>query len=173
MSTTHIYDTSEMGSAMPDNDPNTARRKAILAGYTNPIVAVRDDANGLKTEVTVDEDGVDKATLLAQMQAETVPSFTMDASPPLEVVGDGVSTGSITLTDSRGAAAAGKTMTLRVFGTVIVDAVSKVLDANGQAVFTFGPSPSAGYISPLAQFEFNYATGEGPGCRSGMRFVSA
>jgi len=60
----------------------------------------------------------------------------------LVVAADGEDTAAVTITDSRGAAAAGNTVKLRVPPNVgvAVDADAFALDGSGQAVATFGPS---------------------------------
>lgn len=86
--------------------------------------------------------------------------LSVSASSTIVVNANGVSTGVVTVTDSRGAAASGKTVRLRVIGSVSVqvDADAFVLDGAGQASMTFGPSTTiTGEVGLEVYYESNEA----------------
>jgi len=85
------------------------------------------------------------------------------------VAANGVATGIVTVTDSRGADALGKTVRLRIPGNVKVQVNSDafVLDGSGEAVAVFGPSSG---ISGEIDLEFYYVGGEADPASFKVRF---
>lgn len=163
MSTTHNYTDAELAAAIGE-----VYMRALDAGYTNPIVDWDQEAG--TTDVTVDEDGVVKATLLSDVLAATTPSLNVD-TPNLVVVG--LTPGAITVSDSRGAAAVGKTVKLLLPSgccTLPVNS-SAILDAGGNGVFTFGP-PSIASTSGEIQLRFDYDSGEALAAQATVQFSS-
>jgi hypothetical protein len=96
------------------------------------------------------------------------PSLAVDVMV-LVVAGDGVATGHIQVSDSRGVGAAGKTVRLRLPPnvTVSVDADSFVLDGAGRATATFGPLSG---ITGDLDLQFYYASGEADPINAVVRF---
>lgn len=137
MSTTHVYTFTELATA--GYSLYSIQRRAKIAGYTNPVVANTYAGTERALEVTVDENSVIKATLLSDIEGATEPTLSLDTST-LSVTADGVSSGTITVTDSRGASASGKVVTLDVHHMMPVDTLTVTLNGSGQGTFTFGPT---------------------------------
>lgn len=96
------------------------------------------------------------------------PKLAVDTTS-LVVSGDGVATGTMQVSDSRGVGAAGKTVRLRIPPnvTVSVDADSFVLDGAGRATATFGPFSG---ITGNLDLQFYYASGEADPVNAVVRF---
>ena len=106
-------------------------------------------------------DETERANLIAAAEAHdasTIPSLSFD-TPSQVIAADGVATGTVTVTDSRGASASGKAVRLRIpsGGSAGVDADSFVLDGSGQATATFQATTT--YTGELT-FMFFYDSGE-------------
>jgi hypothetical protein len=154
--TTHNYTAVEMG---PLTDVQDIIRRAIAHGYTGIGARHTIDADGDNYTVIINE-GDDKATTKANLDAATVPILSL-STYDLQVSGDGVATGNVTVSDSRGASAVGKIVSMRVSNLSLLSPSPTVtLDAAGQAVVTFGPSPSAGTIIRGIRVPFYYASRE-------------
>lgn len=151
----HSYTPGEMS---PLTDIREISRRAISYGYTGVSIGHSNDADGEFFSVTVDQADTE-ADVLANIKATTAPTLTL-STYDLQVAGDGVSTGDITVTDSRGPAASGKTVQIGVGQVVQLSSVSLVLDGSGQAAVTFGPSPSSGTVSGKIGLTFGYESGE-------------
>lgn len=154
---THSYTEAELGGGPIDlNDYNY---KTQAAGYTlNPGWIFRNDQNGALYYCTVDE-VVDKATLLADTQAQgSMPSLS--ASPKSgTLTGDGVDTLDVTISDSRGAAAAGKVVTINLPPAIIPISPGHQLTLNGSGYATLTVGPVTGCSGPLP-FQAFYENGE-------------
>jgi len=132
MGTTATYTAAEMS---PLTDSMDIARRTALAGYTNPgVVAMVGDDDALSYTVTVEEDSVDPATLLSDIQSETPPTLTLDVST-LEVPADGTSTGVADITGP-----AGGVVKLSWREAIPVSASEVTLDGSGEGSVTFGPS---------------------------------
>lgn len=96
------------------------------------------------------------------------PALSVDTASTV-VSPDGVATDTVTVTDSRGAAASGKTVRLKLPAsvTVQVDSDAFVLDGAGQATATFGPSTA---ITGEIGLEFYYVSGEADPVSFKVRF---
>jgi hypothetical protein len=90
--------------------------------------------------------------------ASSVPALSVD-TPSQVIAANNSATGAVTVTDSRGAAAEGKTVRLRIppGGAAGADGDSFVLDASGQATVTFQETT---IFTGELDFEFYYASGE-------------
>lgn len=166
MSTTHRY----MGYELPwitglrPSDPTgveSLRLRALAAGYTTPTCYFTStnnpDYDFMPYEITVAEDAVDRATLLAEVNA-AAPALLSFSEVMVDLVADGVDTAQVTLEDSRGAAADGKSvLVFQQGGLVWVPVVPQAaaLDQAGQATVTFGPVSAplpAGVYCYLARY---------------------
>ncbi len=89
---------------------------------------------------------------------DAVPTLSVDTAAQV-IAADGVATGTVTVTDSRGAGASGLTVRLTIppGGSAGVDADSFVLDGAGQATATFQATT---LLTGELTFEFYYASGE-------------
>lgn len=145
--------------------PNTShlKRLAELHGYTNVTVNYVPpvDANPHTYDITIDE-ADSKVAIIANMEAVTLPSLSVDTAA-LQIAGDNSSIGTITVTDSRGAGASGKTLQLEVLthgGISLGSGTSQVLNGSGEATFSFGPSPVVSWHCCPMKVSFSYASGE-------------
>jgi len=131
---THNYTLSELDTAGPHQW--ILYQKCHAHGYTNPVVTDLGDGT---MDVTIDE-ADDKPTVLSNLEAATVPALSLDKNS-LTIAPDGVATGTVTVTDSRGASASGKVVKLKIppNAYVKVDVEEVTLNGSGQGVFTFGP----------------------------------
>jgi hypothetical protein len=155
--TTHTYTPEEMS---PLTDVSDIQRRIVVYGYTGISVMSRADADGAFSFVTVAEDD-DKATVLANLKAVVVPTLSLDTYA-LEVDGDGVEVGTITVTDSRGSGGEGKTVIIHPPPTEIaLTPLALVLNSSGQGTVTFGPSASSGVVSGKMVVLFSHAVSEG------------
>jgi len=133
---TEIFTAAELATAGTDTWALTQKLK--VAAYTGIVVEHRawEDDN---YHVTVDGSPV-RATLLNDMETVVIPSLSVDV-PETVVLGNGVATADVVVTDSRGAGASGTAIKLqipdRAFVPVNGDAFT--LDGSGQATLTFGP----------------------------------
>jgi len=139
----HTYTPEEIS---PLTDVNDIHNRALTHGYTNPSISHINDANGEKYTVTIDE-ADDKATVKTNLVAADPPTLSVDVSD-LQVAGNAVDDGDITITDSRGAAAENEEVTVTPSQAMALSDLTLTLDASGQAVLTFGPSSSTGIKSP-------------------------
>lgn len=98
------------------------------------------------------------STAVTNHDPTAAPKLSVDTAAQV-IAADNVDTGTVTVTDSRGAAAAGKTVRLRIpsGGDAAVDADAFVLDAAGKATATFQVTTT--FTGELT-FEFYYANGE-------------
>lgn len=142
-----------------EKEPTALGLMAMEAGYADAVFCRHIGVDD-KIMVTVTT-GDDKPTFKTNVEAQGMPSLSVD-DDNVQIPGDGVSVQDVTVTDSRGAGAVGKTVTLCVGPGTVVDKLSETLDANGQAVFQFGPSPSAGWkaSSCCNAMRFYYESGE-------------
>jgi len=129
-----------------EQETTTLTRKARVAGYADAVFSA--EVNGaldeIRCEVTT---GDDPATFKANVEAAALPFLSVDVFDT-PIAGDGVATGSVVVTDSRGAAANGKTVKLLIpDGNEVVDKSEAVLAGVGQATFTFGPSPTTNWTT--------------------------
>lgn len=150
------------------------QRLCELHGYTNVTVAwvAPFDENPHTYDITLDE-ADSKATIITNMEAATVPTLSVNTAA-LQVAGDNVATGSITVSDSRGASASGKTVVLTVVthgGMVLGSGTSQVLDGSGDASFSFGPSPSTNWHCCPMIVQFSYANNEAPAVTATVEFT--
>jgi hypothetical protein len=113
------------------------------AGYTPRVVGQM--PNGGDWHIKVAE-VVSQADLKTAINGATIGVLSLSVSS-LDIAGDGAATGAVTITDSRGAGASGKTCAVTCANGLKVSAVSIVLDGSGECTFTFGPSPLSGWIS--------------------------
>ncbi len=145
-------------------------RKCMDHGYTNSaVLPINHNSVFL---ITFDESD-DKATTLTNLEAATDPLLSVSSSV-VEIAGDGVATGSVTLSDSRGAGADGKTVLLEVASPgalPLSGGGSYVLDASGDATVNFGVSPATDWCSGLITLRFTYATGEAAMCELTVRYT--
>jgi len=147
----------------------TFSKKAILAGYTNPVWT-NSGVPAQPITLTVDET-VDRSVLRDDINDVVLPALTVDVVI-CDIAGDGVATGQITVTDSRGAGAAGKTINLKPGGGPLVATPgSQALDGNGAAVFTFGPTWAASVCSGLIPVSFVLADDSALGTSASVRFT--
>ena len=132
----HEYTAGELSTA--GTDIRSLRQKLLDESYTNPIVLHQVWVDDLY-HVTVDGSD-DKATVLTAMEDGTIPVLALTSYSVL-VDGDGVDTGTTTISDSRGASADGKVVkvTIPQNAFCMIDADSYTLDSSGDAVITFGP----------------------------------
>jgi len=163
------YSAAELGAAGTDLDG--LAYKTTAAGYT--LVggwAHRNDANGDLYYVSVTE-VVDRAVFLAAIQAEpAMPTLDVTPTGVGQIAGDGVATGQLNVTDSRGAGAAGKVVLVEFPAAVVMaDADQLTLNGSGYATLTIGPM--AGCSGPLA-FRFYYANGEAVDGQGSVQFVA-
>ena len=96
------------------------------------------------------------STAATDHDSSTVPSLSLDVSD-LQVSGNGVATGTITVTDSRDAGA--ENVVLDVVPPpqpIALDKTSITLNASGQGTLAFGPSPASGYVSGKMPVGFRY-----------------
>lgn len=79
-------------------------------------------------------------TAATDHDASSVPSLSVDGVDPRVWAADDVATGSVTVSDSRGAGADGLGVRIRIpqGGNASIDSDSKTFDAAGDAVFDFG-----------------------------------
>jgi len=100
--------------------------------------------------------------------ASAVPSLSVNTSELL-VAPDGVATGTVVVTDSRGASANGKTVRLKLPDNVaiMVDADAYVMAGAGQATLTFGPQS---YPSGACCLELCYVNNEADAIKFNVRF---
>jgi hypothetical protein len=98
------------------------------------------------------------STAATSHDASSIPSLSVNTASQV-IAADNVDTGTVTVTDSRGAAAAGKTVRLRIpaGGSAGADADSFVLDGAGQATVTFQATT---VLTGDLTFAFYYANGE-------------
>lgn len=137
----------------------------VKSAYTPMSVSVDQAKVGTSDAavgIVIAEDSIDASTLKAAIEAE-MPLPTLSPSATLvQCVGDGVATANVTISDSRGAGASGKTCKMRfvthMTGLVAMSA-SAVFDGAGDAVFTLGPTPAAGMCCSEFLVEF-YVDGE-------------
>jgi len=156
-------------SVFPNFDKAVYTRKAVVAGYTNPVWTNSGDA-AKPMRLTVDET-VDETALRDDVNAAVAPTLTCDVGVR-DIAGNGIATGTIVVTDSRGAAAAGKTINLKPGGGPIVATPgSQVLDGNGSAVFTFGPTWAANVCSGLIPVAFALIDDSAAAVRAAVRFT--
>ena len=104
----------------------------------------------------------EQANLVTAAEAHdpsTVPSLAVDGSDPRVYAADGVATGSVVITDSRGAAANGKTVKVRIptGGGAAIDGDSYVLAGVGRAIVAFQTTTT---FTGELEFEAYYANGE-------------
>ena len=155
---------------LPSNDPAVIKKCLIAEPYTG--IYMGQDLDGT-IHCTVAET-VTYADMKTAIEANHPPPGTLshDAADPLVIVGDGVATSVVTLSDPRGASASGKTVKLRIpAGALIkVDADSFVLDASGDVLVTFGPC--TGCLGDV-KLEFYYVSGEADSVFLNLRFGSA
>ncbi len=175
MPTTHTWVTTELNAVSSKPDVEEIERKLMVAGYTKPVsgncVTHRIDVDGDNIVIVVEETDVVKATLKSDLEAATIPTLTLDTQA-LQVAAYGLASGTITVTDTRGVGASGKTIRVRETGGRILfaDAASKALDASGKATWTFGPT---GQANLPAAMEFYYDTNEGPGVAASVEYTPA
>ena len=156
---------------LPSDDPGVIRKCLVGAGYTTPYMG--QDLDGtLHCHV---DDVVSSAAMKTAIEAEHPPPGSLShdaATSPLVVAGDGVASSAVVVTDPRGAAAAGKTVKLRIPEGVFVpvDGDSVVLGAAGTGTFTFGPL--SGCLGDVV-LELYYESGEADPAPLTLRFGSA
>lgn len=135
---THNYTFTELeaGTAPVGISTWELYQRCLAHGYTNPIVTL---GSGNSIDVTIDESD-NKAVVLANLESAVIPTLSLDKSSVV-VAGNGVATDTITVTDSRGAGATGKTLKLTVppGAYLPVDADQLTLDGSGQATLNIGP----------------------------------
>ena len=162
---TYDYSSAEF----PNFNVGIYTRKALAAGYSHPVWGGGDTAQ-YPLRLTVDQE-VDRTVLRDDVSAAVEPMLQV-STDSLGVPGDGTSTSTIVVTDTRGAAAAGRTVNLIVLGGPLVASPgSVVLDAAGQATFTFGPSWSANVHSGPIGVEFRLADSTARPVRSFVHFT--
>jgi len=161
---THNYTYAELATA--GTHPTRLMQKCLEHGYTNPDAVDLSDGT---VDVTIDE-GDAKATVLTNIEGATIPSLSVDTASQT-IAGDGIATGTVTVSDSRGAAASGNTVKLLVpVGSYVpADADSFTLDGSGDATVTFGPCTGCIGILSLA---FYYDSGETDSIPFTVRFGS-
>jgi hypothetical protein len=132
--------------ALPSSYPGTA----VL--YHNPLNSTQQTA--LELAVTSHDPSL-------------VPSLSVD-TPSQVIAADGVATGTVTVTDSRGASASGKTVKLlfSLGGSAGANADSFVLDGSGQTTVTFQATST--FTGDLP-FEFYYPNDEADRVRFTVR----
>ena len=146
---THYFSESEI-----QLDGHEIRRRLLAAGYTNPVTALDRTTTPLPAEplsITVDQT-VSKSSLKSDLTTTDDPSLSVSPTS-VEILADGAAQATITVQDSRGAAASGKKVLLTVIsqGAVVpVDADMKSLDGSGQADFIFGPIAAGCCSSPFS-----------------------
>ena len=97
-------------------------------------------------------------TAVEDHDASAIPALSVVAEDQV-IAADDLATGTVTVSDSRGAAAEGKTVRIRIplGGGGGIDGDSYVLDASGDAVVTFG---ATGAFTGEMTFEAYYENGE-------------
>lgn len=166
--TIHNYTAAEMS---PLTDIQDIKRRAVVHGYTGVQISYRNDSAGENYSFTFDQ-ADDKNTTKTNLSAAVVPTLSLSTAD-LMVTGDGVATGTVTVSDSRGAGASGKVINM-MYPTSILQlspTPTATLDGSGAAVITFGPSPSAGVVTGKVPVEFSYATDEGAPITGKMSYV--
>jgi hypothetical protein len=124
-----------------------------LGGESDAFVLVRNlEAEGSYTLDNIkrpDEDTFDIDIAEASISFEDLKTALTTASPTMSldvssitIANDGVATGTVTVTDSRGASASGKVVNLDWNGILYSDANSLTLNGSGQGTVTLGPCPS-------------------------------
>ncbi len=142
--------------------------KAVAAGYTN--VAVGPSGAWQKPVRIAVSETVDRSVLRDNIVAALEPALAA-APQTFTLVGDGVASQTVTVTDSRGAEAQGATLRVTALDAPIkVSPPSAVLDANGSAVFVVGPSLGAGVLSGSQRLRFDLADGSARPVVVTMRF---
>lgn len=164
MSSIYAYTASEMGMSVLDDSPNeplqwqqygimgwgqykhwyerssnlTCRCLARLnaAGYTVEQITSNAQADALSVTVAETVSRVDLLAALTVIE----PTLSLDKSS-VAVPNDGVSTDTITITDSRGAAASGDKVKILWEGLFYVGGTELTLDGSGQATVQIGPCP--------------------------------
>jgi len=115
-----------------------------------------------------------QAALAAAITAHdpsAVPSLSLDVSD-LQVSGNNVATGTITVTDSRGAGASGVLVdVVPPQQPIALDKTQITLDASGVGTLVFGPSPATGYVSGKMPVGFRYNSGIGDGADATCQYV--
>jgi len=152
---THVYTPAEMA---PLADVSDIHKRALTYGYTGVSVAYKEDADGEFYSVTLNE-AFTKATVRSNLLITNVPLLTASTTD-LQVAGDGLATGNIVISDSRGTGAEGDVVNVTLSQTMAVSSVTLTLNSIGQALLVFGPSPSAGIKSPKMLVTFHYADGK-------------
>ncbi len=171
---THNCTTTDLSTFGFTPTTDNLKRLLELHGYSNVTVSlVAPSGSDPHTyDITLDE-ADSKATIITNMEAVTVPTLSVDTAR-LQVAGDNSATGSITVSDSRGASASGKTVVLTVRthgGLVLGSGTSQVLYGSGDASFSFGPSPSTNWHCCPMEVEFSYANNEAVPVKATVEFT--
>lgn len=166
---THHYEATAFGNAA---DLASIQRRALRAGYTGVNVTMPNPAVDVQQPICVEvAESIDKTALRDDIQAAGDPSLQIDAAHT-DVPSDMVTSVDVTISDSRGAVAAGKTVNLiAINGVLVASPGSQTLDANGDAVFTLGPSWATNVRSGPMTLEFALADESAKPVRATMRFT--
>lgn len=131
-----------------------------VTGVTNVTVELPETYSGTATLIhnslsTVEQTNL--ASAATSHDASSVPSLSVDTVAQV-IAADNTATGTVTVTDSRGAAANGNTVKLLIppGGSAAVDGDSFTLSGAGQATATFGATTTFTGVLP---FEWYYSDG--------------
>ena len=166
MGTTHNFTAAELDT----NDVEELFYR-LWADYTPSNIPTWDEGTNTY-DLTVDENSIVKATMLTNVNAATPASLSLD-SDDVSVIGDGVATGSIVVTDSRGAAANGKVVKIRIEhgGLIKLTGLPLTLAGVGQATLTIGESARANECSSDYILGFYYADGSAKPTQATVRYT--
>jgi len=136
MPSEHTYDiTTDLGG---ESDSIQLDRNLTAEGSYTVTKLFYGASNTIVVEVA--EDSVSFADLKTALTTAS-PSMSLDVSS-ITIVNDNVATGTVTLTDSRGASASGKVVDISWNGVFYADVNSLTLDGSGQGTITLGPCPT-------------------------------